>query len=72
MSKILALDLGDQWVGIALSDASRMFARPYTTVVTSELDQFLLKAVKEHDVDLIIVGYPKTMKGERATKHEKL
>lgn len=72
MSKILALDLGDQWVGIALSDASRMFARPYTTVVISELDQFLLKAVKEHDVDLIIVGYPKTMKGGESNQTRKI
>ena len=32
MSKILALDLGDRWVGTAITDASLTLARPYKTV----------------------------------------
>ncbi|CAF1594216.1 unnamed protein product [Didymodactylos carnosus] len=41
MSKILALDLGDQWVGVAITDASRFFARPFETVTLVELEPYL-------------------------------
>ena len=39
--KILALDLGDQWIGTALSDVLRILARPYKTVTLKELRPFL-------------------------------
>lgn len=63
MGKIMALDLGDQWIGIALTDISRMLARPYTTVPVQELEAFLTKTSKDESIDLIVVGYPKTMRG---------
>lgn len=59
----MALDLGDQWIGIALTDASRLFARPYMTVSAPELETVLEKTSKDQNVDLIVVGYPKTLKG---------
>ena len=66
MGKIMALDLGDQWIGIALTDISRMFARPYTTVPIQELEAFLAKTSKAESIDLIVVGYPKTMRGRES------
>lgn len=72
MSKIMALDLGDQWIGIALTDASRMFARPYTTVPTLELESFLAKTSADENIDLIVVGYPKTMKGGESEQTHKI
>ncbi len=63
MSKIMALDLGDQWIGVALTDLSGMFARPLTTVPALELETFLAKTSKTEPIELIVVGYPKTMKG---------
>lgn len=62
-SKIVALDLGEAWIGSALSDASRMFAKPYKTVTPKELIPFLNKLLEEEQIDTIVVGHPRTMKG---------
>lgn len=63
MSKLLALDLGDQWVGTAITDASQTFVRPYKTVTIAELEQFLTKALLDEHIQTVVVGYPKTMRG---------
>ena len=39
--KNLALDIGDRWTGIAISDPLHMFARPYETVSTDTLHDYL-------------------------------
>ena len=63
MSKILALDLGDRWIGTALSDISRMFCRPLMTVEKKDLNTFLTKIIVQEKISIIVVGYPKTLKG---------
>lgn len=63
MSKILALDLGDQWIGIAISDVSRILAKPLETVKPKFLITTLEKLIKEHNIEIIVVGHPKTMRG---------
>lgn len=72
MHKILALDLGDQWVGSAISDSSRMFARPYQTVAAAELEKFLKQTIDEELVDIVVVGYPKTMRGTKSLQTERV
>lgn len=63
MSKIMALDLGDAWTGVALTDTTGMFVRPHTTVATEDLEHFLTETFSEEQIDTIVIGYPKTMKG---------
>jgi len=63
MSKILALDLGDQWIGIAISDASRFFARPLETVNILELELHLSKLLEKEKIQEVVIGNPLTMKG---------
>lgn len=72
MGKILALDVGDQWVGSALSDASKILAKPYKTVVRDELYTFLNTVVKAEKLEAIIIGYPKTMKGTISQQTQKI
>ena len=72
MSKIMALDLGDQWVGIALSDASCLIVRPLTTVPTSELTSTLKKLIVEERIKSIVVGYPRTMSGRESEQTKKV
>lgn len=72
MGKILALDLGDQWVGVAISDISRNFARPYTTIEAAQTESFLAEAIKKEQIDLVVVGYPKTMKGGESSQTKKI
>lgn len=69
--KILALDLGDVWTGIAISDALGITTRPLTTVPTKELKQFLQQIVQEEPIKKIVVGDPKTLKGTKSEQTEK-
>lgn len=59
--RILALDLGDVWVGTALSDPLKITASPYETVKRGDLDSFLKKIFTEQMIEIVVVGYPKTM-----------
>lgn len=70
--KIVALDLGDQWVGVAISDASRILARPYTTVAHKELVPFLEKLFTQEKISIIVVGYPKTLGGTESAQTKKV
>ena len=70
--KILALDVGDKWTGTAISDPLGMFARPYKTVETKDLQNFLSEVIKKENVKKIVVGYPKTMKGTESQQTKKV
>ncbi len=70
--KFLALDLGDQWVGSALSDSLGFFARPFKTVKAHELEQFLIDLFAQEEIPTIILGYPKTMKGTESEQTKKI
>ncbi|MBP6870101.1 Holliday junction resolvase RuvX [Candidatus Babeliales bacterium] len=61
--KVMALDLGDAWVGTALTDPLRFFAKPYKTVAAAELETFLFDTFTKEKISIAVVGYPKTMQG---------
>lgn len=61
--KIMALDLGDAWVGTALTDPLRFFAKPYKTVGAADLETFLHETFAKEKISIVVVGYPKTMQG---------
>lgn len=68
--KLLALDLGDKWVGTALSDALGMLARPYKTITLDELFEFLRNLFTKEKIETIIIGYPITMKATESHQTE--
>ncbi len=70
--KILALDIGDQWTGIALSDASRTIAKPFTTVETGNLTSSLEQLFAKEKINEGIIGHPKTMKGTISEQTKKV
>jgi putative holliday junction resolvase len=72
MAKALALDLGDTWTGTALSDGSKMFARPFETVKTIDLPNFLDQTFKNEKIDTVVVGYPQTLKGTESAQTKKI
>lgn len=69
--KIAALDLGDQWIGIALSDTMHIIATPFHTVQTSDLKLFLQTFITEQQVGTIVVGMPITVRGNESEQTKK-
>ncbi|MBU1888256.1 MAG: Holliday junction resolvase RuvX [Candidatus Omnitrophica bacterium] len=68
MSRILALDVGERRIGIAVSDALNMSAQGIETLVRQDAGSTLdrIKAlVKEYDVAKIVVGLPFNMNGTK-------
>lgn len=70
--KILALDLGDRWIGTALSDSSGLIARPYKTVERNKLVDFLEKLFEEESISEVVIGNPKTLRGTESEQTKKI
>lgn len=62
MAKILALDLGDVWTGIAISDPLQTLARPLKTVKTHDLMPYLTTLFVQEKIESVLVGLPITSK----------
>ena len=66
--RIMALDVGDRRIGVALSDPTGLLATPLTAVdrkhaEPSDIDEIAGIAV-ENDVEAIIVGLPRSLSGQ--------
>ncbi|MBN1178318.1 MAG: Holliday junction resolvase RuvX [Anaerolineae bacterium] len=65
--RVLALDIGERRIGVAVSDPLGLFARPLCTVErASKADDFAAigALVAEHAVERVVVGLPLTLRGE--------
>ncbi len=68
MNRVLALDVGKKRIGLALSDAMRMIAQPYSYVENRSDEHVLneLKSVIEKEtVTQVVVGMPKRLDGSK-------
>jgi len=69
--RVLAIDLGDVRVGLALSDPLGITAQPYETLKRlgdrQDLDR-IVGHVRMHDVRRVIVGLPLLMSGEEGSR----
>ena len=61
MSRILAIDFGQKKSGIAVTDELQIIASPLTTVPTKHLIDFLKEYLGKEDVEMVVIGEPKTM-----------
>ena len=65
---ILALDVGDRRVGVALADSQIKIAVPYGYLERSDkVIQQITELMLDHDIDTLVIGYPRNQSGE-ATK----
>ena len=65
--KLLALDLGERRIGLAVSDASGSFVFPAGYILRSKLQQDVsrvLDIAREREVQAIVVGIPYALSGE--------
>lgn len=73
MGRILAVDFGEQRIGLALSDPSRTIASGLQVLrrSTRELEFAALRSVvAAEEVALVVVGMPLSMGGERGVQAE--
>jgi putative Holliday junction resolvase len=70
--KTLALDIGDIWTGVALSDPLGILARPYDTVKTTELEIFLENIITKELISTVVVGLPTTLRGTQSEQTKKI
>lgn len=64
MGRLLSIDFGRKRCGIAVTDPLRIVANGLTTVATGDLCAFVSNYVAAEGVDRVIVGLPKTLRGE--------
>lgn len=64
--RVLAIDPGTVRIGLALSDPSGTIAQPLSVFrrrTEAEDLQALIELVRQHDVEQIVIGLPRTMQG---------
>lgn len=74
-TRILALDVGDKNIGIAVSDALLLTAQGRPTLRRTNWESdlaHLRKIVEESEVDRILVGKPLHMDGKESAQGEKI
>jgi putative Holliday junction resolvase len=62
---LLALDIGEKRIGMAMADTAVRIAVPFgwlehTETILTDLAEVLLR----HEIDVIVVGYPRNQSGE--------
>ena len=67
MSRALGVDYGTKRVGLAISDALGLTARPLAVVPRSSVVEEVVNLVKEQDVGTIVVGLPTGLSGDEGT-----
>lgn len=64
MGRLMAIDYGRKRCGIAVTDVLRLAGNALATVRACDLEKFVKDYLSKESVDRIIVGYPRTLRGE--------
>jgi putative Holliday junction resolvase len=63
--RIVGLDIGEARIGVAISDSLGITAQPLGAIAAHDALKTLTELVSKHRIELIVIGLPITMKGER-------
>lgn len=72
--RIIALDVGDVRIGVAISDESRIIAQPlevYKRVGYGPDSRYVLGLCQRYGTDLVLLGLPLNMDGTRGPQAQK-
>ena len=75
MTRILALDVGDKTIGVAVSDALNLFANGVTTIERVGIKKDTGKVVdyiREYECETVVVGLPLNLDGSDSVQTEKV
>ena len=73
--RVMALDIGEVRVGIAMSDATGTVASPVTGLPAQEVlshARTFRRVLEDYEPDLLLCGRPKTLAGEDGPQAERL
>jgi putative Holliday junction resolvase len=76
MTRLMALDVGDARIGVAVSDATRLLASPYTTLHVphdeAQLWNALQRLIEETEATGVIIGLPVSLDGQIHAQGERI
>lgn len=75
MNRILALDVGEKRVGVAVSDPLGYSAQPLTVLPRRPHGEFLKsleKLAREYEVSLVLLGLPRRTTGEKGPEAQRV
>lgn len=60
----IAIDYGEKWIGLAISDSSGLIASPVGTFAATDLQDELAKLAEQKSISTIYVGLPIHLSGD--------
>ena len=69
--RILALDIGERRIGLALSDPFGIFAQPFKTLAWEGIDKLVVEINNisaQKKLKALVIGIPYTLKGSESKK----
>ncbi len=63
MKKVLGLDFGTKYIGIALSDPFKSIAFPYGKIEPNKAFTKIKEILEEETIESIVLGLPRALKG---------
>jgi len=70
--RVLCLDIGEKWVGVAISDETKSLARGLGRINRGDKEvEKIKKLIAEYEVESIIYGLPLRMDGSISSQTEK-
>ncbi|MGC8784118.1 MAG: Holliday junction resolvase RuvX [Armatimonadota bacterium] len=75
MGRVLALDIGERRIGVAVSDETGILAQPLTVIQrrgAMKDAERIAQLAREQGAETVVVGLPITLRGEQAQAVEKV
>lgn len=72
--RVMALDVGDVRIGVALSDPLRMIASPFEVIDRNKVDYLkrIKEIIKEKTVTRLVIGMPISLDGTKKVQAQKV
>ena len=74
-TRSLGLDIGDRWIGVAMSDPQGILASPHTIISRTDESSginAILAIIDQNQVEAVVVGLPLSLKGSIGLQAEKV
>ncbi len=74
-TRSLGLDIGDRWIGVAMSDPQGILASPLTIIGRTDDSSdisAIVAIIDQNQVGMVVIGLPLSMKGSIGSQAEKV